>query len=277
MRPPEHSAPAERASLFRHTWSDHGTGLQRPSSNRTLDSASNFAASSNGPITARRIPSLPITSWATRSTSVGRHRIEAREHLRRLGRAPLEHLAAKSEHDQAVRALGLQDEPPLRERARLLELLGGHRLLREPPELGRDHVDRLFGAMQVDARLGEERARVGERRVDCVDVVRKTATLANLEEESGRHPGAEHGAEQLQRVAIRMVDRIARDAETDVRLVGVLAMQANLRLGGPVDLRGDRRSGAVAREVAEQPSSVGRRSSPTIPDTPTTMRCGVYQ
>ena len=85
---------------------------------------------------------------------------------------------------------------------------------------------RLVGAVQVDAGLRDERARVGVRAVQRVDVVREAALLAHLEEEPRRHAGAEHGAEHLQRVAIGVRERIRRDADADVRLVGLLAVQA---------------------------------------------------
>ena len=74
---------------------------------------------------ATRWMSSAVTASSPSSTSVGS-----------VARA-LEHLAAKPEHDRPVRALELEDEAPLREVARLLQLVGGHRLVRDPPELGR--------------------------------------------------------------------------------------------------------------------------------------------
>ena len=70
-------------------------------------------------------PALPITSCATRCTSsaVTASR-PASSSSGSIARA-LEHLAAQAEQDQPVRALGLQHEPALRERARLLELVAG--------------------------------------------------------------------------------------------------------------------------------------------------------
>ena len=66
---------------------------------------------------------------ARRAARPPRHGVEPVEHLLRLGRAALEHLAAEPEHDQPVRALGLEHEPALRDVPRLLELVRGHRLV----------------------------------------------------------------------------------------------------------------------------------------------------
>ena len=73
----------------------------------------------------------------------------------------------------------------------------------------------------VDARLRVERAGVGVAVVEPVDVVGEPAPLAHLGEEARRHPAAERGREQLERVAVGMVERQARHAEDDVRLVGL--------------------------------------------------------
>ena len=74
---------------------------------------------------------------------------------------PLEHLAPQAEHDRPLRALELEHEPALGEVARLLELVGGHRLRRQPPELLDDRRHRLVDPVDVDAGLRVERACVG--------------------------------------------------------------------------------------------------------------------
>ena len=74
--------------------------------------------------------------------------------------------------------------------------------------------------VEVDARLRVERAGVGVGVVRAVDVVGEAAALAHLEEEARRHARAEHGREQLQRVAVGMLERQARHADADLRLVG---------------------------------------------------------
>jgi len=73
--------------------------------------------------------------------------------------------------------------------------LGRNGLVGDPPELGRDRLDRLVGAGDVDAGLREERARVGVAVVQPEDVVRKPAALAHLGEEPRRHAAAEHRRE----------------------------------------------------------------------------------
>ena len=144
-------------------------------------------------------------------------------------------------------------------------------------ELLDDHLDRLVDALDVDARLREERAGVGVGVVRAVDVVGEAAALAHLEEEARRHAGAEHGREHLERVAVGVLDRIARDAEDDVRLVGVLVVDGDARPGGPVELGGGGLPVAVRLQVAEQLlEHRDRGPSPTMPLTPTTMRSGVY-
>src|SRR3954468_4056217 len=112
-----------------------------------------------------------------------RHGVEPGEQLLRLDRRALQDLAAQPEEDQPVRALRLQDEAALGERPRLLELLRGHDLVSELPELVGDHLHRLVGALQVDAGLREQRPGVGVRAVVREDVVGEAAPLAYLEEE----------------------------------------------------------------------------------------------
>ena len=81
--------------------------------------------------------------------------------LLRLGCLALEHLAAQPEHDQPVRALGLEHEPALGDVPRLLELLARDGLVGDLLQLGRDRRDRVVDPLDVDAGLCEERARVG--------------------------------------------------------------------------------------------------------------------
>ena len=178
-----------------------------------LSSFSNRSASSNGPISARRSASSAIRSCATRCTSSTVTALSAGEHLVGLGRAPLEHLAAQAEQDQPLRALELEHEPALREVLRLLELVRRHRLGRDLAELAEDRRHRLVDAVDVDARLRVQRARVGVAVVHPEDVVREPAPLAHLGEEARRHAAAEHGREHLERVAVGMLERIARHAE----------------------------------------------------------------
>ena len=92
------------------------------------------SASSNGPITARYGPSSTI-SLRDALDVLGRDRVERVEHRLRLLGPALEHLAPQAEHDRPVRALELEHEPALGEVARLLELVGRHRLRGEQPEL----------------------------------------------------------------------------------------------------------------------------------------------
>ena len=66
---------------------------------------------------------------------LGRDGIQPREHRLGLLRLAQQHLAAQPVHDRPVRALDAEHEAALRERAGLLELIGGHRLLGDPPEL----------------------------------------------------------------------------------------------------------------------------------------------
>jgi hypothetical protein len=52
-----------------------------------------------------------------------------------------------------VRALRLENEAPLGDVLRLLELLLGHRLVHDLPQLAGDGLDRLVDAVDVDAGL----------------------------------------------------------------------------------------------------------------------------
>ena len=128
----------------------------------------------------------------------------------------------------------------------------GHAFVGQLAELGGDHLDGLVGARQIDARLRDERARVGVRAVDAVDEVRKASALAHLEEEARRHPGAEHRGKHLHRVPIGVPHRVRRDPQADVGLVGILLVDVQLRLARPGELCGHRLAGAVPGHVAEQ-------------------------
>jgi hypothetical protein len=57
--------------------------------------------------------------------------------------------------------------------------------------------------------------------------------------------------EQLDRVAVRMVERVAPDAEAEVGLVGLLAMDRHMRERIGLDLDRGRRAGLRRLEVAE--------------------------
>jgi hypothetical protein len=109
---------------------------------------------------------------------------------------------------------------PFREAPRLLELVGRHRLGGDLLELGRDRRHRVVDAVDVDAGLRVERARIGVAVVGAEDVVGEAATFAYLGEEARRHSAAEHGRDHLQRVPVGVLDRVARHAEDEVRLVG---------------------------------------------------------
>ena len=130
--------------------------------------------------------------------------------------------------------------------------------------------------VDVDARLREERAGVGVAVVDGVDVVGEAAPLAHLGEEPRRHARAEHGREQLKRVAVGMGERVAGHAEAEMRLVGVL--RVDLDAGGPVGRRARRapaRRSPPARGRRAARSISASRSPSILPPTPTTMRVGL--
>ena len=115
-----------------------------------------------------------------------------------------------------------------------------------------DRRHRLVDAVDVDAGLRVERAGVGVAWLSAEDVVGEPAPLAHLGEEARRHPAAEHGREQLQDVAVGMLDRVARDAEAEVRLVGLL--REDLHAAVPVR---PRRAPAAASRRGR-----GRRAAP---------------
>ena len=58
-----------------------------------------------------------------------------------------------------------------------------------------------------------------------MDVVAEATLLADLGEEARRHAATEHDGEELEGVAVRVVERIAAHAEDEVRLLGVLRVQ----------------------------------------------------
>ena len=138
-----------------------------------------------------------------------------------------------------------------------------------------DRRDRLVDAVDVDARLRVERAGVGVAVVDAVDVVGEAAALAHLDEEPRRHAAAEHGREQLQRVAVGMLERVGsarrgRGAPGRTSFVWTRdAAVAVRRAAAP----GSARPSSPAMSPSSS-SSVASRSSPTLPPTPTTMRVG---
>jgi hypothetical protein len=86
--------------------------------------------------------------------------------------------------------------------------------------------------------------------VEAVDVVGEPSPLADLAEQARRHPAAEDGREQLDRVAVGMVERQSVDADRDVRLLRLLRVDAHPAVG--VWGRGLRFAGVGVDEIAEQ-------------------------
>src|SRR5207247_3553947 len=82
------------------------------------------------------------------------------------------------------------------------------------------------------------------------DVVGEAAALADLAEEARRHPAAEHGGEHLEHVAVGMLERVAADAEADVRLVRGLRVQLDRAVLAQLDRKRTARGRAF--EVAEE-------------------------
>ena len=154
-----------------------------------------------------------------------RHEVELAEELVRLLDLAFEHLAPQPVLDRPLRALEAEHEASLRVAARLLELLGRNGLGCDLPQLAEDRRDRLVDARDVDAGARVEGAGVRVRGVSRVHVVAEAAPLAHLGEEARRHAAAEHDGEELERVAIRVPDRVAADAEDEVRLLGGLRVE----------------------------------------------------
>ena len=110
--------------LGRERRAGRGSGLRR----RTARSARGSAAP---PGRCRA-----ATRWMSSAVTASR----PGEYLVRLAHASLEHLASQAEHDHAPRILEREHEATLRVIARLLELVGGDRLGRDPCELRRDRA-----------------------------------------------------------------------------------------------------------------------------------------
>ncbi len=126
-----------------------------------------------------------------------------------------------------MRALEPEHETPLGKVARLLELVRRNRLVDDPAQLVHDRAHRVVDAVDVDPGLGGQRSRVRVRAGRRVHVVREPTTFAHLGEQAGGHATAEHGAEQLHRVAVGMACLVAACANDQVRLVGLLLKDAH--------------------------------------------------
>ena len=160
-------------------------------------SGSKRSGSSNGPITARFRRSARTMSWATRCTSSTRDRVEPASTSSGSRALALEHLtpAARSRScpsDPRARARGAPSRSSAPSPARRRDT--GSAAMR--PNSRDDRRDRLVDPLDVDAALGEERARVRVALVVAVDVVREPAPLAHLAEEARGHSAAEHGCEE---------------------------------------------------------------------------------
>ena len=118
--------------------------------------------------------------------------------------------------------------------------------------------------VDVDARLRVERAGVGVAVVQPEDVVGEPAPLAHLAEEARRHPAAERGREQLDRVAVGMVERQA------VRRRGRRAPAPTASSWTPTRpfAYGATGSGSPVSASARSPSSSCARSSSPSPMRP---------
>jgi hypothetical protein len=96
---------------------------------------------------------------------LGGDSVETFLNLARLDRLALEHLTAQAEHDHPLGVLELEQEPPLGEVARLLELGGFNRLVDDSVQLAGDRLDRFVGAVDVDPGLRVQGAGVRVARI----------------------------------------------------------------------------------------------------------------
>ena len=242
----------------------------RPSADAGLGAAASrsASASSNGPISARW-SAVGVDHVLRDALHVlGGDRVEPGEHLLRLEhRRPR---APRGARPNMIIPCGLSSwrtKRPLAKLRAFSSSSAGTGSVGDPPELARRSSSTASSMrVDVDAGLRVERAGVGVAVVVAEDVVGEAAPLAHLGEEARRHAAAEHGREQLQRVAVGMVERVAADAEAEVRLVGLLRVDLHLRAVPCAD--GDRvgRAGRRRLEVAEQLARA--RSSEVVADPP---------
>ena len=102
-----------------------------------------------------------ISSCATRWTSSAVTASSAGEHLCRVRVRVLEHLAAQPEHVHPLRATRARGRSvPSRTRVAFSSSSAGTGSVGDLAELADDRLDRLVDALDVDAGLGEQRARV---------------------------------------------------------------------------------------------------------------------
>jgi hypothetical protein len=82
---------------------------------------------------------------------------------------------------------------------------------------------------RIDAAVDDPFAGVVMLAAVGTDAVGQPALLANLLKQPRRHAPAEHRREHLEDVPVGMADRVARDAEHEVRLVRLLRVDADAR------------------------------------------------
>ena len=111
------------------------------------------------------------------------------------------------------------------------DLVGWDRLGDHAAQLVGNHLDRERGAVDVDAGLHGEGARVAIARVAAKHVVRKTTPLADLGKEARRHATADDGLPDSHRVAIFVCCAQSIDAQHDVGLVTLTLLDGHDRLG----------------------------------------------
>src|SRR5207237_6075384 len=116
-----------------------------------------------------------------------------------------------------------QHETALGELPSLGELFSRGAVLAQAAELGEDDDKGSDGVLGVDAGIDVKGAGVEEVGGVAMDVVDETALLAQLDEEPGGHAFAEDDGEELDGVAVRVVERDAWNGDAEVCLFVRLA------------------------------------------------------
>src|SRR5437773_2722993 len=174
-------------------------------------------------------------------------------------RVALGEIPARADHLEECEVPGLSRVRPPIEREvpeevgfRPRELLAADRRLSDALELGEETRLGRGGVLGRRAEVRDEEAGSGPERYQDPERIGEPALLPELDEESARHPAAEHGAQHADGGIRRIAEPGPEVAHEDLRLLGrplENAPCADRRGGrGGTDL-----AGARARELREEP------------------------
>jgi hypothetical protein len=179
----------------------------------------------NGQLIVARLEELPRHPLQ-RGRVDGRHLFDDLFHAERLAGQRL--LPAKPARD-GHGVLQAQQQPPRDEFLGAVQGRLVHHLIAQPLELGQNGAQRLQRAIGGYGRVDAGDAGVSQLADVGIDGIGQPQSLANLQKEAGAHAFAQNDVQQVQREAVAMIARQARQVQRQVGLLHLLVDQGHLR------------------------------------------------